>query len=52
MRKKNNPENKGGAPKKPRLNPQQRAIRTQRILFMVLGILVVLSMLIALVYKY
>ena len=52
MQKKTNSGSKGGAPKKARLNPQQRAQKTQQILFMVLGIIVVLSMLLALVYKY
>ena len=52
MQKKKGSGSKGGDPKKPRLNPQQRAQRTQQIVFMVLGVLVVLSMLLALIYRY
>ena len=52
MQKKKGADNKGGAQKKPRLNAQQRAQKTQQILFIALGILVVLSMLLALLYKY
>jgi len=41
-----------GEPKKARMSPQQRAQRMQRILFLGLAILVVLSMILALVVKY
>jgi len=52
MQKKTGPDSKGGRQKKPRLNAQQRAQKTQQVLFLVLGIIVVLSMLLALIYRY
>ena len=40
------------APKKQRLNPQQRAQRIQQIVFAVLGLIIVLTMILSLVYRY
>jgi predicted nucleic acid-binding Zn ribbon protein len=51
MRKKTGPEVKGGTQKKSRLNPQQRAQKTQQILFFVLGIIIVLTLILSLVYR-
>ncbi len=52
MRKKTNPEVKSGAKKKSRLSPQQRAQKAQQILFLVLGIIIVLTLILSLVFKY
>lgn len=52
MRKKTGPEVKSRTQKKARLNPQQRAQRTQQIVFLVLGIIIVLTLILSLVYRY
>jgi flagellar biogenesis protein FliO len=52
MRKKTGSEVKSRAQKKGRLSPQQRAQKTQQILFLVLGIIIVLTLILSLVYKY
>jgi len=51
MRKKTGPEVKNKPQKKARLSPQQRAQRTQQILFLVLGIIIILTMILSLVVK-